>query len=315
MKRDESLYNLAQENEVFVFLDFLPKAVDAVLCKHSTIDAKKDGRPPKNMRDILICLAIQRYIGFSTRRSIGIIELFNKFARLRVDVPCFKTLCTYRKDPRVNRYLDEIIEITSKPASVIETNFSTDATGASTSCFSSWFSLRTGRKIKKREHIMSHVTTSNILNMAVAVDVSVNYGKDSKFLREHVTKVRKNFNIDDWCGDSLYLSRENCNVVASVGGTPWFKPKKNTTPKPCGSPAWKQMINAFDKTPEKAFHRYHKRSQSETTFSAKKRKFGNFVRSKNDEAKENEEKLGWVAYNFSVLSRAIHEFSISPQFW
>jgi hypothetical protein len=52
----------------------------------------------------------------------------------------------------------------------------------------------------------------------------------------------------------------------------------------------------------------------ESAISAKKRKFGSFVRAKEDTSKENEETLGWIGYNFSVLCRGVHEFGLKPQF-
>jgi len=311
MKRDESLYNLAQQNEVFIFLRYLPKAVTSVIEKDSH---NGDGRPPYELFDMLVCLMIQHYIGFSTRRSIGMIELMTRFARISVKVPCFKTLCNYRNNPAIRKYLDKLIEATSKPLSVLETDFSTDSSGCSTTCFSTWYSLRAKKKARKRDHIMAHVTTSRILNSAVAVTIDCNKGKDSVYLREHIEKVRRHFNINDWCGDSAYLSRDNCNAVEEVGGIPWFRPKNNVTARPKGSPAWKRMITAFHTKPEESGKHYHKRSNSESTNSAKKRKFGSFVRSRNDSAKENEEHMKWIGHNFSVLSRARYEYNIKPSF-
>ncbi len=81
----------------------------------------------------------------------------------------------------------------------------------------------------------------------------------------------------------------------------WFRLKKNTTNKSRGSMALKKMFIALC-TSEEVNKRYHKRSNSESTFAAKKRKFGNFVRSKKDVAKENEEHpVGLRALNIYLL--------------
>jgi len=240
--------------------------------------------------------------------------MFARFANIPIDIPCYKSLSNYRTNPLIKPYMDKLIEVTTKPLSAVEKDFSTDATGASTKTFSSWYSIRVGKKSRKRDHIMAHVTSSRILNAVVAVDVNCNKGKDNQYLREHVKEVRKNFRIDDWCGDSMYLSRANCNAVSEVGGVPWFKPKKNTTSKPKSSPSWKKMVKEFKENPDNANMHYHKRSNSESTMHAKKAKFGNFVRSKNNTAKENEEQMKWVNYNFTVLSRAWFEFGIKPKF-
>jgi len=306
--RDESLYTLAQENEIFVFLNYLPKAVMKAVENKSLWQGQ--GRPPKDLYDILVCLTIQRYIGWSCRRSVGIIKLLCRFACIPVDIPSWRTLCRYRTNQFIRPYLDNLVEETSKPISLLENDFSTDASGVSTKTFSSWYSIRTKKKIRKRDHIMTHVTTSRMLNAAVAVDVDCTKGRDSVYMREHIDRVKKNFHINDWCGDGAYCSRDNCDKVRGAGGNPWFKPKKNTTFKKRGSKAYYDMILAYIIETEESLKHYHKRSNSESTFSAKKRKFGNCVRSKNDIGKENEEHLAWAGYNLSVLSRAKYEYGI-----
>lgn len=310
--RNESLYNLAQENEIFVLLRYLPCAVVHVVEDDSLW--KGEGRPPKELYDVLVCLVIQHHINWSSRRSIGMIKLLCKFARIPVDVPSWRTLCRYREKSVIKNYLDKLIRITSNPLNLIEQDFSTDMTGTSTKCFSTWFSLRCKKRIRRRDHIATHITTSGILNSCVAIDVDCKKGKDSEYLRKHIKQISQDFLINDWCGDSKYLSRENCNEVAKAGGSPWFKPKKNTTKRPSGSPSWKQMVKTAQNNPDEFSKHYHKRSNVESTFSAKKRKFGNSVRTKLDDAKENEEHLKWVGYNFSVLSRAHYEHNLKIKF-
>jgi hypothetical protein len=187
-------------------------------------------------------------------------------------------------------------------------------TGISTKCFSSWFSIRCEKQTRHRDHISAHLTTSRNLNACIAVDVDCEKGKDSEYMRKHIKQIVKDFLIRDWCGDSMYLSRENCNAVSEAGGTPWFMPKKNTISKPLNSPSWKKMVKIAQKDPEKFSKHYHKRSNVESTFSAKKRKFGSSVRSRLNSAKENEEHLKWINYNFAVLSRAHYEKNVKIRF-
>ena len=74
------------------------------------------------------------------------------------------------------------------------------------------------------------------------------------------------------------------------------------------------MVTESRKNPEEYGKHYHKRSNVESTNSAKKRKFNNFVRSKIDENKENEELMNWDFYNFSFLTRGYHEYGVTPKF-
>lgn len=310
--RDESLYNCIQENEVLIFLKFLPLAANWVASNKTLWQGT--GRPPRNLEEILICLAVKQYFGFSLRRSIGLIKLMKLAGFVHLDPPCFKTLDNYQRNPAIRPYMKEMLEITSIPTRLIEEFFATDSTGVATSCFSTWYSIRTRKKGKKRDHLMVHVSTGTKLNIVTALDVSVERGRDNLYFREHVKRTANNFKVKEWSGDAVYLCRDNCEAVGKVGGEPWFKLKSNVTSKPRGSFRWKRMVKGFRDRSEEAAKKYHRRSNVESTISAKKRKFGSFVRSKEDISKENEETLSWVAYNFTILGRALYEYGIMPEF-
>lgn len=306
------MYNLIQEDEVFIFLEYLPNAVKHVVKNDSLWTG--EGRQPNELFDVLTCLAIQHYFGKSLRRSMGLIRLCIMFARIPIEIPCFKTLSNYRNNEFVQNYMDKLIEITSNPLRYIEADFSTDATGESTSCSSTYFNLRMKRRISRKQHLNVHVTTTRKLNSVAALNINCNPGKDSVIMREHIKEVRKNFEkINDWSGDSKYLARKNCDAVSEAGGTPWFMIKKNTKARAKGSKPWRDMVKTAKNNPEEFGLHYHKRSNSESTNSAKKRKFGNSVRSINDIAKENESYWQWIGYNFSVLGRAKHEYGVIPK--
>ena len=311
--RDEALYNLAQEYEVFFFLDYLPEAAHAAAGNKSLWNGS--GRLPEKLYDILVCLAIQHYVGFSDRRSIGMIKLLTQARKINVKVPSFKTLNNYRNNEQIKPYLDKLIEVLSKPLSEVETEFSTDASGERTSTSSSWYNIRTGKKARKKDHVTTHVSSTKKFNMPVAVEVSVARGNDNVYFRQHVRKVCKNFNIEEWSGDGMYASRENCNALEDINAVPYFKIKKSFTPKPKGSPLWKQMVLKSRENPDDYGEHYHKRSNSESTFSAKKRKFGDSLRCKHDTAKENESMLKWVCYGFTALARAATTLDIEPNFY
>jgi len=77
---------------------------------------------------------------------------------------------------------------------------------------------------------------------------------------------------------------------------------------------------------EKAFHffqfnqeeymgKYHKRSNVESTFSAVKRKFGDSVMSKNDDAMVNEVLCKFLCHNLSCLIMEQETLGIAPIFW
>ena len=311
-KKDEVTYNLIQENEIFIFLEFLPLAA-LFVCKNMSL-WKGIGRPPHNIYDILVCLSIQQYFGKSLRRSMGIIRFVVKAANIWVKIPCFKTLDNYLNNPLIKPYIDKLFEITSKPLNHLEKFFATDATGETTSTASSWYNIRANKEIKKKDHITVHITTGALLNTVTAINVNVYEGEDNIIFREHSKRTAKNFKIEEHSGDSKYLCKENCDAVEATGGKPFFRPKSNTLVKSDGSYAWLRMMLNYYSHPIKAKRSYNRRLNAESTNHAKKIKFGSRVRSKNDIAKENESKFQWLGYNFSVLSKGYYQYDVNPYF-
>ena len=312
--RDEALYNVIQENEWFFFFTTLPELVHAVV---GNVDFwLQIGRPPVKAYDILICLLIwKRFPNMSARSAKGFLEFLKHYGIINVKIPCFKTLCNYQANERIKYYLDRLIEVSSKPLNVIETCFATDMSGVRTNNFSSWFSIRTGKRIRKRDHMASHITTGVKSNIVTAVNSCVKKGRDNEILREHISMTAKNFRVKEWSGDGTYQCRENCTAVVEVGGKPYFKLKKNITKRPKGHPAWKYMVIESRNQPERYKKHYHKRSNVESTNASKKRRIGSCVKSKLDVAREQEEHIKWIDYNLLVLNRAMFEWDIESNFY
>ena len=208
--RDEILYNKIQEDEFLSFFDFV-KFISLKVCK---------GR----MRNNLICLLIwHKFPNLSSRRAKSFLTFLKKFKVINVKIPCFKTLCNYRAKPIIGNILDELIEESSKPLAKIEHDFATDATGIKTKLFSSWYSLRCKKEIKKRDHLTIHITTGVKSNIVTAINVEIKSGNDNKIFREHVDKTIENFKVYEFSGDGKYWCKENCRKVFDIGAKPYFK--------------------------------------------------------------------------------------------
>jgi transposase len=74
------------------------------------------------------------------------------------------------------------------------------------------------------------------------------------------------------------------------------------------------MVLAFQDYPTVANEKYHRRSNVESTYSAKKRKFGNRVRGRSPTSQRLEESVSWVGYNMSLVPRARYEFGVDIPF-
>ena len=56
-------------------------------------------------------------------------------------------------------------------------------------------------KIKKRDHLTTHITTGVKSNIVTALNVEIKSGKDNEIFREHVDKTVKNFDVNEFSGD------------------------------------------------------------------------------------------------------------------
>ena len=300
--RDESLYNKVQETEFLNFLEFV-RHLTNYICKE------------KKMKKIIQCLLIWRkFPNLSTRRARGFLLLLKKFNIISVDIPCFKTLSNYNENNSLQEILEKLIEESSKPLSAIEHDFATDATGIRTNLFSSWYSIRCQKEIKKRDHLTIHITTGVKSNVVTALNVETKSGKDNIIFREHVDKTVKNFDAYEFSGDGRYWCKENCLKVFEVGAKPYFLVWKNWSGKSRGCMPWKLMNLESRNNPEEYGKHYHKRSNVESTNHSKKVLHGNKVYSRLKSSRINEETLRWINHNINILNRAKHEWKINPKF-
>src|SRR5262249_17806671 len=115
-------------------------------------------------------------------------------------------------------------------------------------------------------------------------------------------------------GDKAYSSYANLDFAAEKGATPFIPFRTGTTDKNSGCETW-DKLNHFYRFHRQEFMRaYHKRSNVESTFSAIKRVFGDFVRSKNRTAQVNEVLLKILCHNIRQLIFAMFELGIDPTF-
>ena len=118
----------------------------------------------------------------------------------------------------------------------------------------------------------------------------------SKLLRE----IPKG--IGDFCADPAYLSRNICNMVATLKKTPYVKPKKNTIRNSKGSQSWKKMVSLFKDNQDEFDRHYHRRSLMESVFAVLKIVFGNNLSSRNKLIQKKELALRVICYNIRVVN-------------
>jgi transposase len=112
----------------------------------------------------------------------------------------------------------------------------------------------------------------------------------------------EHFTIKEVPADKGYLSVENVEVVAAVGGTAFIPANTSTTGATGG--LFEEMYCYFMLRREEFLRHYHPRRNVESTFSAIKRKMGDSVRSRGNVAMKNEALCKILAYNLTVLIAA-----------
>ncbi len=304
--RSESRYNLIQEHEFDIFIGNLPALVEIALIEilPSSISEAKFQR----IYTALLALLLKRYAIKSYRRGMGFVRYIFRYSFPNLKAPCFKTLNNYMLQGKTENVIDRVLFNSASLLSHIETSFSTDATGETTVVYSPWYSIRIGRKIQRRMHATSHITSTTLANMVVCVDVCP--GNDINIMIDHVHKTGESFTIIDWQADAKYLARKVCNAICKHKGKAHIRIKSNTTTKPKNSPEWKRMVLAQKNEDKKELDKLNKRQNVESTIHAKKQKCGDGTMAKVETAQVNDIKLSWLVYNGTQLSRLMYEFNV-----
>jgi transposase len=128
-----------------------------------------------------------------------------------------------------------------------------------------------------------------------------------------VRSTAEHFTVGEVSADKGYLSVENVETVAALGGVPFIAPKVTTTGDAGG--LFEKMYHYYQFNRERFLHHYHKRSNVESTFSAVKRKFGDNVRARNSVAMANEILCKLVCQNLTCVILSQIELGIEAAFW
>lgn len=298
-------YNKAVIYELPLFIRWMRKFVDELNVEKQW---KGIGRPPENLKDVLKAIHLKEKLRLAARPCVGWLLLLKEPLGIK-EIPSFNTILAYQRKPEIRLYLNELRRRQNLCLKGEEHDFSIDSHGVSTSMKMFWNDIRENHR-KRKKFLKHHATIGVRFKIIAASTVTRGTAGDSPQLKEHVPEVASIHRINDFDGDSSYLSRNNCNDVASHGGTPYFKVKKNSVSNQKGSLAWRKMVELSRNDPEEFNRHYHKRSNSESMNASFERKYSNHVNSKLFESQTNEIQIRVVNYNFGCLSRAVFEYGV-----
>lgn len=303
-------YNAAQTEERDMFMRLWRE-----LCNGIVQPKQGRGRPKANVADMVFAAGLKVYRGTSTRRFIGDVRDAQKQGLITKE-PHYNSIIDYFNDATITPALYEMIKISALPLKAIETDFAIDSTGfSSTQLVGQWKGAKYGEKQQRMAHdwLKLHAMTGVRTNVVVAVEVTEQNTGDAPRFRPLLSQTVANFDVARVMGDKAYLSYDNIEFAEEKGVAPVIMFKENSHGN-AGSEAWNKLFHLY------SFHRaafmkaYHKRSNVESTFSAIKRVFGDFVRAKNKTAQINEVLFKIIAHNLRQVIFAMYELGIAPTF-
>src|SRR5262249_33266480 len=238
------------------------------------------------MADKVFTCCLKVYSTFSSRRfACDLADAHTK--GYLSELPHSVSTCAFLSDPHMTPVLYDLIRRSSLPLASVETRFAPDSTGFSTSRFVKWFDEKYGVTRSGHDWVKVHIITGVKTNIITAAFVG---GRDAADCPQFVpllkTTAESGFKVEEVSADKAYLSVENVEAVAALGGQAFIAPKVNTTGGAGG--LFEQMFHYYQFRREEFLKHYHQRSNVESTFSMVKAKFRDNVRSRTDVAMTNE---------------------------
>jgi transposase len=303
-------YNQSQQNEKQLFMRLLSD-----MCKDIEEPYYTFGRPHTPLGNMIFCCALKIYSLYSLRRFMTDIRMAQEMGFLS-NLPCFTSIGKFFQNRSITNVLMELITKSSLPLKSVETNFAIDSSGISTMRFSPYYDFKYGKTVKYRNWIKVNIACGVKTNIVTAVKLSGENNGDITFFKGLVKNTAKNFDINEISADKAYSSRDNLNLIESLGGTAYIPFRKNTTGKTkgSGSKLWNKMFFYFLYKHDEFNQHYHKRSNVESTFHMVKTKFGDSVRSKEWTSQVNEVLLKVLCHNICVVIQEMYELGIEPNF-
>ncbi|MCK4649758.1 transposase [Candidatus Pacearchaeota archaeon] len=301
-------YDKSQTNEKLVFMKLLKDLTTFV-----EQPKYKFGRPTLPMSEMVFNSVMKIYSTFSLRRFMSDSKIAKEFGLINF-VPCYSSIGHFLQKKGLTPVLINLIKTSASPLKDVETDFACDASGFSTSRFARWFDTKWGKEKKYRIWLKAHICSGVKTNIITSVEITEGHANDSPQLSSLVRQTVERFEVREVSCDRAYSSKQNLQLIADEGATPFIPFKSNVKGKRTGGGAWKKMYHYFMYKHEEFLKHYHKRSNVETCFHMIKTKFRDNLRSKTQTAQVNELLCKILAHNICVVIQEVNELGLSGEF-
>ncbi|HEV7764607.1 MAG TPA: transposase [Thermoanaerobaculia bacterium] len=302
--QDWPKYNAAQCAEKEVFLHLLRD-----LCGAVPEPVRSMGRPSIPISDALFSACFKVYSGMSSRRFMTDLRDAQAKGFIR-KAWHFNSVLGVIEDATITPTLHKLITASAAPLASVESAFAVDSTGFGTQCYYRHFTAKYGHEATFRSFMKLHAMVGTKTNVIVSASVTERDHHDYPEFIPLLNDAAKTFTVAEVSADKAYSGRSNVEAVAALGAAP-FIPFRTTAIDDPKRPAWSKLFHLYNYRVDEFLPYYHKRSNSETTFSMMKRVFTDTLRSKGVEAQTNELLMLVIAHNIRTLVHSIFELGIT----
>jgi transposase len=297
-------YNAAQCAEKEIFCHLLRDVCSAV-----PEPERGKGRPPVPVSEALFSATYKVFSGMSARRFTT--DMREAAASGFVSRPWhFNSVLKVIENPNLTPAIQNLIIATAAPLGSLESQFAVDSTGFGTQSFYRHYSAKYGHDHYSRNYVKLHALVGTKTNVIAGAIVTDRRGNDYPRLAPLLQTGSETFDIKEVSADKAYMGRTNLTAIDSIGAEAFIPFRKDMKDDP-KSPLLSKLWHLFNYKNEEFAAHYHRRSNVETTFSMMKRVLGDTLRSKGDDAQQNELLLMVVAHNIRTLVQSIFELDVT----
>lgn len=318
-------YNLAQCEEKDRARLLLRALCDGV----QQPERRPRGRQPLLLGDVVYAAVMRQFVNMSGRRAQTDLRDCFRLGYLS-RVPSYNAVFEYLARPELTKLLEVLIRESAGPIAEVdhERTFATDSTGLSPSSYSRWRDKKDDNNESARElFIKLHAATAVRSKIITAAVATLSFGEgagDSPHFIPLLKATGEKFRIDEALADKGYLSGEAYQFVETPGnlsplGARCYIPfRKNVNGD--GPDVWRKAYHLFHFHRDLFLARYSTRAVVESVFSSMKRLFGSHVRERGTKTGDRTSMINAtlcrvIAYNLTVITKAIHTLRLDPTFW
>jgi transposase len=327
--RNWSDYDLAQVREMADMIKMIRDTVDEatrrLASRKESVTNMKPGRPREHHpADLVKILLLQSYMEAPNRIAEGLLLLFSEKLGI-TDHFSYKSIERAYDDEEVRAILDEVFKVTNEPVRDLETDFSVDGSGKSTSNKTNYAQDRQRQRNKEKSASEEGIFPRGKMGLItdyqyhVAI-IGVKYklfsgfistsdhsiGETTMFPRVMEQAMSNHPGMKNILGDGAYARRPYCNIANKYGVTPYFLPRRDLTIRKKGSREWVKMNLSLLHDPRAWLLKYHMRSISETGFSMVGRMNRGPIRKHLVKRKATEDYLIHIIHNLKRLCYLTH---------